>query len=235
MTAGRNTSGKHNAVRPHCAPRWSGLRVRAGSALAALLCNAIILAALRHDFDWIGQTGGNRTIEEMKSFALPAPELHQPPDPPRRERRPISTLSPARPSAMTPARPAAAPAPAPISVPAVESVRTAAPNPPSAPAESALRAEDRQTDAAWDAYQAKIWARIAARRPQGIHLPGEVLIAFTLDTDGRLVSAGILRSGGNAQLDRLALRTLTDSSPFPPPPPAVRDRPLRFTIRFGFR
>lgn len=60
-------------------------------------------------------------------------------------------------------------------------------------------------------------------------------MAFTLHSDGRLIAVEILRSGGNLQLDRLALRTLTGSSPFPPPPPTVRDRPLRFTIRFGFR
>ncbi len=108
---------------------------------------------------------------------------------------------------------------------------------PGAPAPSppVEEREDAQANSAWNDYQAKVWARIAARKPRGIHLPGEVLLAFTLDPEGRLVSADILRSGGNSQLDRLALRTLANAAPFPPPPPAVGDRPLTFTIRFGFR
>lgn len=231
MSGSRSISVGRDMARPYPARRWPGLRARGGSALAALLCNALILAALWHDFDWMEQPGPDGSREEMKTFALSAPMTQRTPDPPSHKRR---APSPAHPPAARTTPPPTASTPVAIPVPQAAGGRADAPDPSPAPSASSPDTEDRQTDAAWDAYQATIWGRIAARKPQGIHLPGEVTVAFTLDTDGRLVSAGILRSGGTALLDRLALRTLHDSSPFPPPPPAVRDRPLRFVIRFGF-
>lgn len=85
-----------------------------------------------------------------------------------------------------------------------------------------------------DAYSQQLWTIIAARRPPGIHLDGEVGIAFDLDPDGRLQSAMIVQSSGDPMMDRLALGTVRRAAPFPKPP--VRDHTmLTFIIRFRFR
>ena len=200
------------------------------AAMAAVLCNAAIIAALWLDLGGTERSGSR--ADEIKTFALPVAAAPDPPGP-RPARRKSLPASPALPPS------SAVPAPAQLAAPAPDHPRAIAalPDLPVAPAPSPPVAarEDAPANSAWNAYQAMVWARIAARKPRGINLPGEVLLAFTLDTEGRLVTAEIMRSGGNAQLDRLALRTLANATPFPTPPPAVRDGPLTFTIRFGFR
>lgn len=200
------------------------------AALAAVLCNAAILAALWLDLRGTERVG--RSTDEIKTFALPVAAATETPDV-RPTQRKGTPASPAPDSSL------AFPAPTSIATLVADTPRTlpALPDLPVAivPPREIEESENAQADAAWADYQAKVWAWIAARKPRGIHLPGEVLLAFTLDTEGRLVTAEIMRPGGNVQLDRLALRTLANAAPFPPPPPAVGNRPLRFTIRFGFR
>lgn len=83
-------------------------------------------------------------------------------------------------------------------------------------------------------YQETLWQWVAARRPQGIYLEGEATIAFTLDRQGRLISASIAQSSGNKLLDRLALRTIRTAAPYPTPPADMPDEALHFRLVFSF-
>ena len=85
-----------------------------------------------------------------------------------------------------------------------------------------------------DAYRQQLWAIIAAHRPPGVHLDGEVGIRFMLDPDGALRSAAVARSSGDPMMDRLALGTVRRAAPFPKPPPDGSGS-LTVEIRFRFR
>src|SRR3546814_17480986 len=90
------------------------------------------------------------------------------------------------------------------------------PAPALSPAASSTVSTARET------YIRRLWAWIAARRPAGLHLEGEALISFSIGPRGDLRGLSLDRSSGNAQLDRLALRTVRLAAPFPRPP--ERDR-----------
>lgn len=66
---------------------------------------------------------------------------------------------------------------------------------------------------ALDAYRQRLWAIIAAHRPPGVHLDGEVGMAFDLDPDGGLLSARIVQPSGDPMMDRLALGTVRRAFP----------------------
>lgn len=173
--------------------------------------------------------------------ARPAPSGEAPAEPARapRQMTPLP-VSPARPadveenaspvpagaaaeeSSVTSAVPAATPA---LPVPAV----APAPVPAPPPAPAAERADVAES------YRQRLWQHVAARRPQGLHLEGETVVAFTLDRAGRLLSLDIERSSGNRLLDRLALRTLRAAAPLPAPPAELPDNALRFSLAFSFR
>lgn len=80
-----------------------------------------------------------------------------------------------------------------------------------------------------------VWARIAEHKPDGLRLPGQAILSFTVGPDGALMAAVIARSSGNADIDRLALLTLDRASPFPQPPAALQTAPSTFVITFQFR
>ena len=82
-------------------------------------------------------------------------------------------------------------------------------------------------------YLERLRARIAARRPPGLHIPGTAIVAFTLDPAGRLRDLALAQSSGSAMLDRLALRTVRTAAPFPAPPGDIGGD-LRFSIGFRF-
>lgn len=106
---------------------------------------------------------------------------------------------------------------------------------PQAPAPQAAAPAPAATHVAAEVYQKILWQHVASRRPQGIHLEGEALVAFTLDRAGRLLSASIEQTSGNKMLDRLALRTVRTAAPFPPPPVSLPDDALRFSLAFNFK
>jgi protein TonB len=47
---------------------------------------------------------------------------------------------------------------------------------------------------------------------------GQVLIAFTVDSQGRVLDANVASSSGSSLLDRAALKAIKDAQPLPPPP-----------------
>lgn len=84
-------------------------------------------------------------------------------------------------------------------------------------------------------YGRIVWAKVAARRPAGLRRAGSTRLVFTVAADGALLASSVARSSGSESLDRLALNTLREASPFPPPPPALQATPVTFLIAFEFR
>lgn len=115
---------------------------------------------------------------------------------------------------------AAAPAPA----PAVEHRQ---PPPP-----AVARADDTGAIAA---YAQRLWQHIADRRPRAAALRGTTIIQFRLTPAGGLISAEVARSSGNFNLDRIALRTVRQAAPMPPPPGGLAGDQLSFTVPVEFR
>ncbi|AMK16611.1 TonB family protein [Sphingobium sp. MI1205] len=97
-----------------------------------------------------------------------------------------------------------------------------------------VQAPDDKKASALAAYQSQIWARIAARKPVGLHLSGVAMVRFVVGREGELVSVELSSSSGNTALDRLALRTVRNASPFAAPPMYVERDQLIFTIPFSF-
>lgn len=132
------------------------------------------------------------------------------------------------------ASPSAAPEIVSISLPAVS-----APAPPDVqaitPPPRPETPPPSNADAIRDEYARRLWVWIAARRPQGLRLDGEAVVAFRVARDGTLSDIALARSSGSAPLDRLALRTVRFSAPVPTPPETLPDDALRFTLTFHFR
>lgn len=59
----------------------------------------------------------------------------------------------------------------------------------------------------------------AKRAPGGSR--GTATVAFSIDRKGRVLSARLVRSSGNASLDREAVALVRRASPVPPPPANV--------------
>lgn len=79
-------------------------------------------------------------------------------------------------------------------------------------------------------YAETVWAHLLAHRPRGLRQRGTVLLAFSLSRDGTLTRAEIAGPSGDAALDRAVLARLKAASPFPPPPAAMSDAALSFTV-----
>lgn len=176
----------------------------------------------------------------LKTFDVVLPQAHSERRPVPRERRDppartaVRQALPPRPSeAVTVARfalPAAVPAPAPAALPAPPPAAVVVPQqlPPPAPAKAG-------SATGLDAYAARLWLHVAARRPAGIRLEGTTTVAFSLSRSGLLRDVSLVARSGNPLLDRLALRTVRSAAPFPSPPEALTDTQLRFTVPFSFR
>lgn len=63
----------------------------------------------------------------------------------------------------------------------------------------------------------------------------QILVRFTLDRLGHVLSTQIVRSSGYPPFDEAALAMLRRSDPVPPPPPLVADEGLTFTLPVIFR
>ena len=130
---------------------------------------------------------------------------------------PIEARSEALPSALT-------------SVP-VKRAEVAAEPLRSPPVASQVEAED----ALLRDYQAIIWRHIAAHKPRGVQIKGTVTVTFQLDRDGAVLALTVVRSSGNFNLDRIALRAIRQSGAFPQPPAELASSQLYFIIPIDFR
>jgi TonB family protein len=63
----------------------------------------------------------------------------------------------------------------------------------------------------------------------------EILVGFVLDRMGHVLSASIVKGSGDQVFDDAALAMVRRSDPVPPPPPAVADETLSFTLPVIFR
>lgn len=210
---------------------------RWAAGFAAIACNMALFGAFAAHFAGVGRVAAREEGSSLKLFVPAVPVREAAPEPlARAERRPVADgaatdrIDPVPPAATL--KVAAGAAPPPVAAPMVAPpAPTVAPPPPVAPAVVEAGSE---RDAAWAEYQRQVRARIAVRRPAGLHMTGVATLRFTLDAAGRLATLDLAQGSGNAMLDRLALRTVRSASPFPPPPDGVARERLAFTIGFSF-
>ena len=63
----------------------------------------------------------------------------------------------------------------------------------------------------------------------------EIVVSFTLDRMGHVLSTSIVKGSGDPAFDEAAQAMLRRSDPVPPPPPLVADEGLNFTLPVIFR
>ncbi|TCW86643.1 energy transducer TonB [Burkholderia sp. SRS-46] len=81
-----------------------------------------------------------------------------------------------------------------------------------------------------DQYRTEVAERVAERNASGMlrgtpqaMLRSLVVLAFTVDRNGKLVHASVYRSNGDSEAEALALASLRRSAPLPPPPAKLLD------------
>jgi periplasmic protein TonB len=83
-------------------------------------------------------------------------------------------------------------------------------------------------------YGAKVRAFLA-RQPRAVGPPGSATVTFAISASGTLRYARIEHSSDNAALDEMALATVQNAAPFPPPPKTLNDEAFSYSIQIGFR
>jgi TonB family protein len=63
----------------------------------------------------------------------------------------------------------------------------------------------------------------------------DIMVTFTMDRMGHVLSTSIIKSSGDPAFDEAALAMVRRSDPVPQPPPAVADNGLTFTMPVNFR
>jgi protein TonB len=86
------------------------------------------------------------------------------------------------------------------------------------------------------AYRGKLFAHLASKKvnPRS-RLTGTVLVRFTVDAKGELVSKEVAESSGSKVLDDAAVASLERASPFPPMPDGMSADPMTMTVPFKYR
>ncbi|HEY9090698.1 TonB family protein [Parasphingorhabdus sp.] len=238
LTEGRGTGYGQSPAWPQ---RW-------GAGLAAASCCLLMLAAIDANLSGLVQSVPHREVNSIKLFT-PPPVV--PPEPLSQrievERPPASQAGKSaseakktriqeqvagkaisRPTTLSRSAPAAPT----ILQPSILPSQTK-PSPPK-PEVNPVQVADDKKASALASYQRLIWARIAARKPKGLHLSGLAMVRFAVSRDGNLTSVELASSSGNSALDKLALRTVRNASPFPAPPVNLETDQLIFTIPFSF-
>jgi protein TonB len=72
------------------------------------------------------------------------------------------------------------------------------------------------------------------RYPHGAEGNGTVMITFTLDRDGRVISRNVVRSSGSAAFDEEALAMVMRATPFPPVPAAISGPSVKLPVPIRF-
>ena len=148
-------------------------------------------------------------VAELRPSTAPQPKMASKPQSARPER---------------PAEPVRKPRPvAPAEAGTAEPRRVAAPSQTSAADVSAFRAA-----VAGRLQGAKRYPESARARGAS----GVVVVAFSLDGSGHLVSVNVARSSGQSDLDAEAIATVRRAAPFPPPPAGAA---RSFSVPLGFR
>lgn len=206
----------------------------AGARIAALLATAALhmLALAGLMFLTITKQGvGQEPVHDLTVISLP-PSPHAEPPSPRKVQvsAPILTKASVQQQA-APSNALSAPLPSTATSAPVKPAEAAVePMLPSAAASHVEAGDDVLRD-----YQAIIWRHIAAHKPRGVQIRGTVTVRFQLDRDGTVLALDIVRSSGNFNLDRIALRAIRQSGAFPAPPSGLASSQLHFIIPIDFR
>jgi periplasmic protein TonB len=103
--------------------------------------------------------------------------------------------------------------------------------PPERPSALALPPPAAVNSLTLDQYREAVARRIVERnpsyvlkRPPQAMLRSLVVVAFTVDSKGNIVSSSVYRTNGDDEAEATALATLRRSAPLPPPPPKLLDR-----------
>jgi protein TonB len=83
------------------------------------------------------------------------------------------------------------------------------------------------------AHQSKVWSALARHKPRAGQR-GSTTVTFAIGASGGLRGARIAKSSGNAKIDQMALATVRNAAPFPPPP-SLKSGAASYTIRIDFR
>lgn len=99
------------------------------------------------------------------------------------------------------------------------------------PSISLTQGQPKKPDAG--SYSSKIWSALARKKPNAGQR-GSTTVRFAIGPGGALRFVRVSQSSGNARLDELALATVRNAAPFPPPP-ILKDGADAYTIRIDFR
>ncbi len=80
-------------------------------------------------------------------------------------------------------------------------------------------------------YNAKIWSALARHKPR-TGKSGSATVTFSIGPAGGVRSVKVSGSSGDSGLDQMALQTVRNAAPFPPPPDPAS---ASYTIRIYFR
>ena len=80
------------------------------------------------------------------------------------------------------------------------------------------------------AYASKVWSALARHKPKAGQR-GSTTVVFAIGENGALRGLRVGRSSGNTRLDQLALATVRNAAPYPPPPSGGAS----YTIRIDFQ
>ncbi len=183
---------------------------------------------------------GEGPVGEIATFVVPdvmeavAPEVVVPlPEPAPVKKEAVAKKKVEKPAPKPVKQKVEKPAPKKTSKPAASASAEAK----SAPQGAAGVSKPRVSSASWKAKVVS-WLRRHQRYPAGAksqRQEGNVQVAFTIDAGGRVKSARISRSSGNADLDRAALDMVRRSSPVPAPPEGETTRSLVVPVAFNLK
>lgn len=98
-----------------------------------------------------------------------------------------------------------------------------------APADKAAPSRPAAARPGGGAYASQVWGKLARAKPRA-EQRGSASVAFSIGGNGTLGAVRIARSSGNARIDQLAIQTVRNAAPFPPPPSGGAS----YTIRIDF-
>lgn len=87
------------------------------------------------------------------------------------------------------------------------------------------------------AYEGKMYAHLAKKmvRPRAGERIGRVVVRFTVDPSGKVLSREVAQTSGIKGIDEAALASIDRASPFPPIPSDVASGPLERTVPIRYR
>lgn len=165
------------------------------------------------------------------AILLDLPPAAPPAKAPEPQPQPKPTVKKLRPTAAKPAPPQAAPEP-----PAIESAATVPAEPAPARTQPAPPSPDPHAVSSW---QSRLLAHLERHKrfpaqAQSRRLRGTVLVGFSLDRSGMVLTQAVNTSSGHASLDAAALDMLDRAQPLPAPPPEIIGTVLQLTVPVRF-